>query len=126
MRKGLVPIVLSLVATSAAGSACAMTSSPQLVECRIVGGDKLPAETGGADALCSAITGAAAKQAPGSRFKVDVKVLGRSALAATITTAKGTKLPEQKMAISDRSLTVGSFERFANALAGEMARAKGR
>ena len=100
--------------------------TPQLVECRISGGDKLPADSGSADALCNAIRNAAAQQAPGSRFTVDVKVLGRSALAATITTAKGTRLPEQKMAISDRGLTAGSLERFANALAGEMARAKDR
>ena len=127
MRTGLATIVLSLVATSAAGSACAMNSTaPHLVECRIEGGDKLPADSGGADALCKAIRDAAAKQAPGSSFSVDVQVLGRSALAATITTAKGARLPEQKMAISDRGLTKGSLERFANALAGEMAKAGGR
>lgn len=100
--------------------------APHLVECRIKGGDKLPADSGGADALCKAIRDAAARRAPGGSFTVDVHVLGRSALAATITTDKGTKLPEQKMAISDRGLTRGSLERFANALAGEMARAKGR
>jgi hypothetical protein len=127
MRNGLDLIVLSLVAASAAGSACAMNSSaPQKIECHIKGGDKLPADSGGADALCKAIRDAAAKQVPGSSFTVDVHVLGRSALAATVTTAKGTKLPEQKMAISDRGLTAGSIERFANALVGEMARAQGR
>lgn len=100
--------------------------SPQLVDCRIVGGDKLPADSGGADALCQAIADAAAEQAPGRRFQVDVQVLGRSALAATVTTADGTRLPEQKMAISDRGLTRGSLERFAKALAGEVARAHPR
>lgn len=127
MRKGLALMMLSLSAVSAAGSACAMNSpSPQLVDCRIVGGDKLPADSGGADALCNAIAEAAAKQAPGRRFQVDVQVLGRSALAATVTTADGTRLPEQKMAISDRGLTRGSLERFAKALAGEVARAQPR
>lgn len=102
------------------------SSSPELVDCRIIGGDKLPADSGGSDALCKAIKDAAADQAPGKRFAVEVHVLGRSALAATVTTADGTRLPEQKMAISDRGLTRGSLERFADALAGEMARAQGR
>lgn len=101
-------------------------STPQLVDCRIVGGDSLPAESGGSDALCAAIRAAAAEQAPGSGFSVEVRVLGPSALAATVTTAAGTRLPEQKMAISDRQLTKGSLERFARALAGEVARAGAR
>ena len=104
-----------------------MTSpSPQLVDCRIVGSDKLPADSGGSEALCRAIKQAAAEQAPGKSFSVEVQVLGRSALAATVTRADGTKLPEQKMAISDRGLTRGSLERFAKALAGEMARSESR
>lgn len=100
--------------------------TPPLVDCRIVGGDKLPADSGGPDALCAAIRQAAAEQVPGRRFTVEVRVLGRSALAATVTTADGTRLPEQKMAISDRGLTEGSLERFANALAGEVARTQAR
>ena len=101
------------------------SNAPHLVECRIQGGDKLPADSGGADALCKAIKDEAAKQAPGGTFTVDVRVLGQSMLAATITTARGTRLPEQKMAISDRGLTRESLERFASVLAGEMARSKG-
>lgn len=120
-------MVLSLATASVAGSACAMNSpTPGLVDCQIVGGEKLPADSGGADALCKAITEAAAKQAPGKRFSVEVHVLGRSSLAATVTNADGSRLPEQKMAISDRGLTRGSFERFAQTLAGEVARSQDR
>ena len=120
-------LALPLAVVSFAGSACAMNSpSAQLVNCQVLGGDKLPADSGGSDALCRAIAEAAAEQAPGRRFSVEVHVLGRSALAATVTTAEGTKLPEQKMAISDRGLTKGSLERFAKALAGAVAQSHGR
>lgn len=100
--------------------------SPQLVECRVVGGDKLPAETGGPESLCAAIKRAAAADAPARKFRVEVRVLGSSSLAATLITADGTILPEQKFAISDQNLTKGSFERFAKALVSEVARAPSR
>ena len=99
------------------------SSTRQLAECRVLGGEKLPASTGGSEALCAAIARAAATDAPGRRFSVEVRVLGQSSLAATLTIADGTTLPEQNFAISDRSLTKGSLERFAKALVGEVARA---
>ena len=100
--------------------------SPQLIDCRVVGGDKLPASSGGSEALCAAITRAAAAEVPARKFSVEVRVLGPSSLAATLTTAEGKKLPEQKMAISDRSLTKGSLERFAKAIVGQLAHADHR
>lgn len=98
------------------------STSSQLVDCRVIGGDKLPAETGGPDALCAAITRAAAIGAPASRFSVEVRVLSNSSLAATLKTADGKTLPEQRFAISDRNLTKGSLDRFAKALVGAVAR----
>ena len=65
-------------------------------------------------------------EAPNSRFSVEVRVLGKALLAATVTTADGKTLPVQKFAVSDRELTKSSFERFAKALAGEAAKADGR
>ena len=100
--------------------------SPPLIECRVVGGDKLPAETGGADAFCAAIARAAAAEIPGTRFSVEVRVLNTSSLTATLTTGDGTILPEQQFSISDRSLTKGSLERFAKGLVGEVANAASR
>ena len=100
--------------------------SPPLIDCRVVGGDKLPADSGGADALCAALARAAAAQVPARKFSVEVRVLGSSSLAATLTTADGTILPEQRFVISDRSLTKASLERFAKALVGEVARAPSR
>jgi len=120
-------IIAPLMVASFTGSACAMNSpSPQLVDCRVVGGDRLPAETGGPDALCAAITRAAAVGAPANRFSVEVRVLDSSSLAATLKTADGRTLPEQRFAISDRSLTKGSLDRFAKALVGAVASAPSR
>lgn len=93
------------------------------VTCRVVDGAKLPADSGGADALCSAIEQALATQAPNARASVVVRVLSPSMLAANVTTAAAGTLPEQKFASSDRDLTRSSFERFAQALAAQIARA---
>ena len=99
------------------------SSNNELVDCRVVGGDLLPADSGGSDELCKAIRDAAVAQAPGKRFAVEIHVLGRSVLAGTVIKADGARLPEQKMANSDHELTKGSLQRFANALVGELARA---
>lgn len=123
MSGKLAYITALMMVASLTGSACAMNSpSSQLVDCRVVDGDRLPAETGGPEALCAAIKRAATAEAPARKFSVEVRVLGSSSLAATLTTADGTVLPEQKFAISDRRLTKGSLERFAKALVGEVAR----
>lgn len=117
-------ILLPLAAASIAGSACAMTASPNaLVDCQVIGGADLPAETGGPDAFCAAIKHAAVSRLPDVGFTVELRVRGPSALTATITTADGTVLPEQRFSISDRGLTRGSLERFAQRLVGEVARA---
>lgn len=98
------------------------TSSHKLTQCRVVGADKLPAASGGSELLCAAIERAAAEQTPAARFSVEIRVLGKSSLAATLTTAEGRRLTEQKFAISDSEITRGSLERFAKSLASEVAR----
>ena len=120
-------IALPLAVTMSPGSACAMTSpTSHKIDCRVVGGAKLPALSGGPEALCAAIVQAAATHAPNSRFSVEVRVLGRSSLAATVTTADGRTLPVQKYAVSDREIDKSSFEWFGKVLAGEAAKADGR
>lgn len=120
-------LLLPLAAASFTGSACAMNASSQaMVDCQVIGGEALPAESGGSKAFCAALQRAAAAQAPGQRFTVALRVKGPSTLTATLTTADGRTLPEQTFSISDRGLTRGSLERFADSLAGEMARAASR
>ena len=120
-------VVSPLMAALLAGSACAMNSPPlKQVVCRVIGGSKLPTETGGPDALCAAITRAAAIDAPASKFSVEVRVINSSSLAATLKTADGTTLPEQRFAISDRGLTKGAIERFAKSLVGILSGGRAR
>ena len=93
-------------------------SAAEPAACRVVNGDKLPASSGGADALCAAI-----EKAAQARFSVEVRVLSRHSLAATVTTAEGLSLPEQRLDISDRELSRKTFEWFAQNLAAEVAKA---
>ena len=101
-----------------------MSSPNQSPRCRVVDGDKLPAESGGAVALCAAIERAVSERAPGVAFTAEVRVLSSSRLAATLT-RDGHELPEQRFAIMDRDLTASSFDRFAETLADQVA-ARGR
>ena len=126
MRGRVARAVLIMAAASAGGSACAMNSLDQGAGCRVVGAGQLPAETGGADAICAAIRSAAQQQAPGVSFSVEVRVLSASSLAAAVSLADGRTLPEQKFAVSDRLLNRGSIDRFAAAIAAEIGRAGNR
>lgn len=91
--------------------------------CRVVNGDKLSAQSGGADALCQAIASAAAETAPGVGYSVEINVLPRDRLSAQVTLADGRKLPEMGIASMDKPLTAGSFKRFADSIARELAKA---
>ena len=126
MRAKIAFLILPLATASFAGSACAMTSpTSPLIDCRVLNASKLPAASGGSEALCAAIAKAAEAAAPAGRFSVEVRVLGSSSLAATLTAADGRKLAERRFASSDRSLTKSSFDRFAKALVAA-AKADGR
>lgn len=103
-----------------------MTMPSEQGTCRIIGGAKLPAETGGQAALCAAIAAAASKQAPGVAFTTELRVLSASSLVATIRMKDGRTLPEQKLAVSDRKLNRASIDRFATALATLIATAGNR
>lgn len=123
MRARLASIAAA-AALAGAGTACAMSSSQHHpAECKVFGGEKLPAASGGADALCKAIADAAAEQAPGIGYSVEVTVLPLSRLSASVTMADGKKLPEQNFARMDKPLSAGAFKRFASAIAGELAKA---
>lgn len=90
--------------------------------CTVVAGDKLPAASGGPDAVCSEVERAIAVLAPGVSYSAEIVVLSPSRLSATLI-VNGRKLPEQKFAIMDRELSRSSIERFARSLAAEVANA---
>lgn len=90
--------------------------------CAVEGADKLPSEVGGPEGICDAVRAAVNERAPGATFSVQVRVISPSSLAAVVTLADGRVLPEQKMAVSDRQLNRASIERFASAVAAEIAK----
>jgi len=90
--------------------------------CRVTGAEKLPAEAGGADAICAAVQRAVAAQAPSLRYGAEVRVLSRSALAANLV-ANGRKLPELRFSVSDRELNRTTIGRFADSVAAALAEA---
>jgi hypothetical protein len=121
VRKINLLLALSM-ACAIGGNACAMGQPrPELTQCTVVGADKLPAEVGGEQAICSAIRAASREKAPGADYRVEVEVVSASALAARVTLKDGRTLPEQKMAVSDRQLNPGSIERFAAGIADALA-----
>lgn len=109
-------------AALASGSACAMSSLEKAsAGCRVVDGNLLPPESGGPNALCKAITAAVAKHAAGVAYSVEVRVLPRSRLSASITLGDGRTLPEQNFVRMDKPLSSGAFARFAEAIAVQIA-----
>ena len=71
----------------------------------------------------AAIASAAAETAPGVSYSVEINVLPRDRLSALVTLADGRELPELGIASMDKPLTAGSFKRFANSIAQELAKA---
>ena len=92
------------------------------LRCQVVGGEKLPAASGGSKAVCAEIERAVTELAPKAHYKAEVKVLSKSRLAATLT-VNGRTLPEQNFAIMDSDLNAGAIQRFARSLAAEVAKA---
>ena len=117
MRVRFTTAAIAAALVSATGSACAVsTSDGDPVSCTVVDGGKLPAGSGGAEAICGAIRQEAEAQAPGVSFSVEVRVLSPSQLAAIVTTAAGRRLPEMRLVTADREIAKSSLERFARSI----------
>ena len=91
-----------------------------VARCTLQGVDKLPAASGGVEALCEEIEAATA-QLPGPP-SVSIRIASPHLLAATVTVA-GRDLPEIKMSRSDKIFDRAGFKRFAEAIAAAAARA---
>ena len=92
------------------------------VQCTVIGADKLPAELGGANAICAALQRAVAAKASGAHYAAEFRVPSASALIANVA-VNGRKLPEQRFGVMDRNLNPASIERFAQTLANMVAEA---
>ena len=63
---------LAVMASDARAMSAAL---PEDTRCTVVGGDKLPAEAGGADALCAAVRQAIRAQAPHARYTAQLNII---------------------------------------------------
>jgi hypothetical protein len=95
-------------------------AADQPARCTVQSADKLPAESGGVEALCAEIEAATAQLRP--LPTVAVRIASAHFLAATVTVA-GRELPEIKMSRSDRVVDRSAFKRFAQAIANAAASA---
>ena len=125
MRDGLARIAVAAVLGCASGNACAMTAADQGAQCQVIHGEKLPADSGGAKALCEAVATAVEEHAPG-QYRVEIQVLGPSHLAASIMSKDGRKVAEQKISSMDKELTTRSFSRFADAIVAQLSKLEGK
>lgn len=97
-------------------------TAPRDRSCRVLNGEKLPPESGGANAVCSAIQQAIAAKAPTVRYTAEVRILSKSGLTVSVI-ANGKKLPDQNMSVMDRNLNPWAIQRFAEGLAEVVAEA---
>jgi hypothetical protein len=111
-------------AAASAADACAIGVPDQQrhAHCSVIGIEKLPADIGGADAICDAINRAVAARVPTAHFTAEVKVLSASRVTTRLTVNERA-LPEQNFAVMDRNLNQGSIERFAQSIAAAIAQA---
>ena len=121
MREKIAAVTIIVGLAFASGSAGTMNDPGRAPpRCLVIGGEKLPPASGGSEALCAAIEQAVLARAPGVAFSAEVRVVSSSMLVATLTTAGGRKLSEQRYAVMDRAITKSSFQRFAEAIAVEL------
>lgn len=110
----------------AGGTACAMTSAETGSRCVAVSADKLPAESGGIPALCTAIEVAMNERAPDLGYSIKVTAAVPSRVSVVVSTEDGKTLPEQTMAVMDTRMSKDMLTQFAETVAQEIIDASGR
>jgi hypothetical protein len=119
-RSTAVALALAMAGSGAFGMTAPAAPSER---CKVTNGGKLPAASGGSDALCDAIQQAAKAQGRHEAFTVRVTVGPRSRLTAHVTLLDGRSLPPLHMASMDRAIGKTTFERFGAAIADHVAAA---
>ena len=122
MRGRIASFILLLAVAMSPTVAPAMNERPA---CRVVAGEKYLDASVRSSVVCTAIERAIAAAAPNVRYTAEVRALSPTRLAAVLT-VNGKRLPEHKFAVMDRGLGPDSVERFARALAADVAGAAKR
>jgi hypothetical protein len=118
MRGKLAIFLLFAAGLSSPGQARPVS---MVANCKVVAGENYLGPDGG-QAICAEIERAIAAVAPAARFSAEITALSAYRLAATMT-VNGRRLPEHKFAVMDGALDKGSVQRFARALAADVAKA---
>ena len=122
MRDGFAIFTFLLSAFGPTNVVAMSARSDSIGHCHVVGGEKLPAASGGSAAVCAEIQRAAVKMAPGVAYSAEVNVLSRTRLSASLV-IDGRTLPDQHFAIMDSDLNPGAIQRFAASIAEAIAAA---
>jgi hypothetical protein len=122
MRGGFAAFIFLLSALGPTSARAMNMGAQPNGRCHIVDGEKLPASSGGSSVVCAEIERAITATAPNAQYSVEVKVLSKSRLAASLV-VDGHALPEQHFAIMDSDLNAGAIQRFAASLARVVAQA---
>ena len=121
MAVRLTTAAIAIVLCSAGGSACAMTGAgSDRIDCTVLDAGKLTSVAGGADAVCEAIRQRATAEGMVASFRVEVRVLSRSLVSATVTTPDGRRLPELRLASADRPIDESSLNGLARSIIAQL------
>jgi hypothetical protein len=88
--------------------------------CRVTGAQNLPAELGGADALCAAAARAIELASPKPKA-IEIKVVSPYLIAATVILIDNKRLPVIKIASSDRPLGRKAMQMLTDSIAAQIA-----
>ena len=84
--------------------------------CKVIGADKLPAQTGGASALCGAIEKALAETKVTGPISIEITIRSPRVLAAAVKRGD-VALPEMTMDVFDTAINQDIIDRFARSVA---------
>ena len=118
-RFAIFGLVLALSLGQAAVSAAPAGRGSR--RCTVVAGEKYLGP-GVRTTLCREIERAVGYAAPGARYSADISAQSPTRLSAALT-VNGHKLPEHKFAVMDAGLSEEAIQRFARALAADIAKA---
>jgi hypothetical protein len=118
MLSDLRALLLATTLVFVGGSACAMKqANGSAARCSVAGAELLPSGPESSQHLCSSIERELAAGPLGPGFRVEVRVVRKDILSATVITGDGRRLPELNTSVSDGFFTPHTLDEFAKRLA---------
>ena len=120
MRSGVVAMMLLAGSGAVGGSALAMNRLADHPWCKVNDAQKLPADVGGAEAVCAAVAKAVGVRSP-KPHAITLNIVSPYLISATVTMADGRRLPAIKVGRSDRKLGRRAIQMLADSIAAQVA-----